>query len=290
MPRTDIRGVVDRLSAASERNFYNPYELLQWPASLPEHQYWMPPELLTTHGTAVDPELTEEQRWALSKWESVNFYSLNVHGIRELLMEVVQRIYTDRFSRLSEYLHHIIGEENAHMWFFAKFCLLYGGKIYPNMTFRIDREEGTELEDFLVFARLLIFEELVDVFNRRAGSDERLDPTIRTINELHHRDESRHIAFGRSIACHLFGEAKARVDESELAGAERYLKRYMVASVASLSNPAVYADAGLQAPYRIRRELLADPAHVGLRDVLLGRSVDFFVNERIFSTRNWEEQ
>src|SRR5258707_12819903 len=90
----------------------------------------MSPELTTTHGAELAETLTREQLFALSKQESINFYSLNVHGIRELLIEVVGRIHTPGFETPSEFFHHFIGEENEHMWFFAEFCLRYGGKLF----------------------------------------------------------------------------------------------------------------------------------------------------------------
>src|SRR4051794_25816637 len=173
----------------SERDYYNPYQLFHWPAELPSEQYWMSPELMSVYGTEVAREYSEEQLWALSKWESINFYSLNVHGIRSLLIEVISRIHTPGFERPSEYFHHLIGEENEHMWFFAKFCLNYGGKIYADKQVRWQDVEILEAADFLVFMRLLLFEEIVDFFNKRMGGDERLDPTIRQVNAIHHQDE-----------------------------------------------------------------------------------------------------
>src|SRR5439155_16372831 len=118
------------LSAQSIEDYYNPYKTFEWPDSLPENMWWMSPELTTTAGTELDDELDLEQRRRLSRVESINFYSLNVHGIRELLIEVTRRIHTTEFATPSEFFHHFIGEENEHMWFFAEFCLRYGGKIY----------------------------------------------------------------------------------------------------------------------------------------------------------------
>ena len=67
----------------------------------------------------------------LSKWEAVNFFSLNVHGIKGVLGFVSRCIYEPRYADVSEYLHVFMGEENFHMWYFAKACLDYAGKIYP---------------------------------------------------------------------------------------------------------------------------------------------------------------
>lgn len=278
-----FREILGRLTAMSERDYYNPYEVFDWPDALPERQWWMSPELMTVHGTALMDELTEEQLWAVSKWESINFYSLNVHGIRELLIEVISRIHTSGFELPSEYFHHLIGEENEHMWFFAKFCLNYGPKIYPDKTLRLKSEHEEEAGNFLVFSRLLIFEEIVDHFNKRMGRDDRLHPTIRQVNAIHHQDESRHIAFGRQAIAVLHRELRQRLPADELKRLEKYLKTYMRRSVESLANPAAYRDAGIEDAYGFRQRIFEDPHHARFQAEVLKRSTSHMVKEGIFS-------
>ena len=127
-----LQEVAAKLSVISRQNSYDPYELFEWPDSLPGTDYWMAPELMTCYGTPIWDEFTEQQRLTLSQWEAVNFFSLNVHLIRELIGEVADRIYETRFPGLSDFFHDFISEENKHMWFFATFCLRYGGKVYPS--------------------------------------------------------------------------------------------------------------------------------------------------------------
>jgi hypothetical protein len=251
--------ILERLSTMSIEDYYNPYQLFEWPDTLPEKMWWMSPELTTTFGTDVAEELSEEQLFALSKFESVNFYSLNVHGIRELLIEVTKRIHTDEFATPSEFFHHFIGEENEHMWFFAEFCQRYGRKIYKQPHGGAETIPPGNAGSLLVFARILIFEELVDHFNLRMASDERLNDTIRQINRIHHQDESRHIAFGRELVRVLFESFRGQATPDELDQVSTYVKRYMTYSFESLFNPQVYRDAGLAKPLDIRRRLLDGP-------------------------------
>lgn len=281
-PDVRFEEILDRLSAMSEKDYYNPYQLFEWPDSLPPDRYWMTPELMSVHGTTAGERLTEEQLWALSRWESVNFYSLNVHGIRELLIEVITRIHTKGFERPSEYFHHLVGEENEHMWFFATFCIKYG-RIYPSKQLRWGGPAVAGADNFLVFMRLLLFEEIVDFFNKRMARDERLHPTIRQVNAIHHQDESRHIAFGRQAVAHLHGELRKTLSAGELAELERYCKAYIRASIDSLCNPAAYRDAGLPDPYALRAEVLADPAHARFRAALMKRTMAFMTREGIFA-------
>ncbi|MEU6353798.1 diiron oxygenase [Streptomyces sp. NPDC047072] len=254
-----LKGILDRLSSMSIEDYYNPYKMFEWPDTLPQRMWWMSPELTTTYGTEVAEELTEDQLYALSKYESVNFYSLNVHGIRELLIEVTHRIHTDDFAQASEFFHHFIGEENEHMWFFAEFCQRYGGKIYKQLRGGAETVPPGDAASLLVFARILVFEELVDHFNLRMGADERLHETIRGINRIHHQDESRHIAFGRELVKVLFESFAARATQDELTQVSDYLKRYLTYSFETLYNPQVYKDAGIAKPLEIRRRLLEGP-------------------------------
>ncbi|WP_035794597.1 diiron oxygenase [Kitasatospora mediocidica] len=255
-------GILDRLTTKSIDDYYNPYKLFEWPQSLPAAMWWMSPELTTTHGTEAAERLTQEQLYALSRHESINFYSLNVHGIRELLIEVTKRIHTTGFETPSEFFHHFIGEENEHMWFFAEFCLRYGRKIYRQPVGASVEIPRSHVESLLVFARILIFEELVDHFNSRMALDERLDETIRAINRIHHQDESRHIAFGRELVTVLFEDVKRTSSDEELKEIADYLRRYLTFSFESLYNPQVYRDAGIENPLDLRRELLESPARV----------------------------
>lgn len=256
-----FRGILDRLATKSIDDYYNPYRLFEWPDQLPEDMWWMSPELTTTYGTEWAEKLTPEQLHTLSKHESVNFYSLNVHGIRELLVEVVNRIHTAGFETPSEFFHHFIGEENEHMWFFAEFCLRYGKKIYRQPSGGAEAAVPSDkIQSLLVFARILIFEELVDHFNSAMAEDERLHETIRGINRIHHQDESRHIAFGRELVNLLHQDLKQTATEQELDEVSTYLRRYMKHSFESLYHPQVYRDAGIERPHELRRALLDSPA------------------------------
>lgn len=256
-----FRGILDRLATKSIDDYYNPYRLFEWPDQLPEDMWWMSPELTTTYGTEWADRLTPEQLHTLSKHESVNFYSLNVHGIRELLVEVVNRIHTAGFETPSEFFHHFIGEENEHMWFFAEFCLRYGKKIYRQPSGGAEAAVPSDkIQSLLVFARILIFEELVDHFNSAMAEDERLHETIRGINRIHHQDESRHIAFGRELVNLLHQDLKQTATEQELDEVSTYLRRYMKHSFESLYHPQVYRDAGIERPHELRRALLESPA------------------------------
>jgi hypothetical protein len=189
----------------------------------------------------------------------------------------VLRIHTKTYADASEFLHHFIGEENQHMWFFGTFCRRYSGKVYPAVPqVGVNQVEGVSeaARELMVFARILIFEEIVDHFNARMATDQALPHIAREINRVHHQDESRHVAFGRRLFTQLLGQVE---DDSpqDIPILARYLERYLEYSINSLYNPAVYRDAGLAEPLELRRHLLAHPARHAAHDRILQRTRKF---------------
>ncbi|MEK2488286.1 diiron oxygenase [Kitasatospora purpeofusca] len=277
-----FREILDRLGRMSIDDYYNPYRMFEWPEELPSDQLWMSKELISLHGTPAFDELDREQLLRLARWESVNFYSLNVHGIRELLIEVVNRVHMPGFEAPSEFFHHFIGEENEHMWFFAEFCRRYGKKIYPfpRVKTTVPGDEATE--NFLVFARILLFEEIVDYYNAYMADDETLPETVRQVNRIHHRDESRHIAFGRELVSLLYAELKRTKNEEELAGVERYLKEYIQFCLHSFYSLNAYEDAGLEDPLAVRAAVMRDPNRRAFERRMVRKPVSFMVKSGIF--------
>jgi hypothetical protein len=270
-----LQDVAGRLSAISRSHRYDPYQIFDWPESLPADAYWMSPELMTCHSTAVWDELTEAQRVVLSHHEAASFFSLNVHLIRDLIGEVTHRIYSTRYPGLSEFFHDFIAEENVHAWFFATFCRRYG-RLYPARSVSLgSAPTDGMLADIAVFGRILIAEELCDFFNMKMADDDRLPPIARQVNRVHHEDESRHIAFGRQIMRALCEGAGGRVDPEGLAAVGGYLARYVTTCLRSFYNPQVYADAGLPDPTGLRARVIRDPGREAAHRAGLGRTVRF---------------
>jgi hypothetical protein len=209
---------------------------------------------------------------------------MNVHGIRELLTEVVDRIHTRGFEEASAFFHHFIGEENEHMWFFAEFCLRYGGKLYSTLRIAGGSEHGeTDLAHFLVFSRILLFEELVDHYNTTMAGDDLLHPTIREINRVHHRDESRHIAFGRELVSMLYERVRPSLTEEQRGEVESYLKDYTAVILNSFCSSVVYRDAGLGEMAGLRKRMLAHPGRKAAVRLAVRKPMGFFVKQGIFA-------
>ncbi len=255
--RLGLEQTVAKLCSASQKQLVNPYADLEWPESLAREQWFFSPELVSIAGTRVWDALDEPARQRVSFFEAVNFFSLNIHGERLLVAGLAARLYTGRHGRVSPYLHHFLDEENKHMVYFGGFCTRYAGAIYPEKKLAFAREFAPGEEDFLFFAQVLLFEELVDVYNQRMAADERLVPLARRINLLHHREEQRHLVFGRQYALELFEQHAPTWTSETLQGVRATLVQFLQATWKEYYNPDVYRDAGLSEPHALQREALA---------------------------------
>ena len=255
---TSLSDLTARLCRISRTHFIDPFSKLQWPESLERTQWFMTPELISLHGTGHYDALDEKQRQQLSFFELVNFFSINIHGERMLIEGLAKRLYRKHTEIVSPYLHHFLDEENKHMFYFGRFCNQYAGKVYAERKFAVDREYAAGEEEFLFFARVMIFEELVDIYNRRMAKDQRLVPIAREINWLHHFEEARHLAFGRRLVEELF---ETHADTWNWQVRQRIadeLLHYFDAIWKDFFNPDAYRDAGLTDVHALRRELLSD--------------------------------
>ena len=261
-----------RLCRVSRENFIDPFSRLEWPDSLERDQWFMSPELVSLYDTPQWDGLDQKKRRLLSFFELVNFFSINIHGERLLIEGLAKRLYRRRTDAVSPYLHHFLDEENKHMFYFGRFCNQYAGKIYPEKKFAVDRDFADGEEEFLFFARVLLFEEMVDIYNRRMAKDEQLVPLSREINWLHHFEEARHLAFGRRIVEELFDEHAGEWEPETRQRVADELADFLDATWKELFNPEVYADSGLPDAYTLRRSLLEEPAVRARRESLCRQS------------------
>ena len=248
---------VDRLIQLSVDRHNNAFTQFDWPESLSDDAYWFSPDALSVAGTSWAEQLSTEQLKTLSKWECINSFSLNVTGERELMHEVSRVMHELPIGESRDYLHHLINEENQHMWYFNKFCMSYAGKVYPNKKMQLVKTEISKAVDhFLVFARILIFEEIGHYHNIMNSRDERVLNFVREINHAHYQEEARHITFGRKVLEPLAEAALHSEDDKQLVLNE--LNKTIQMNIGSLYNPAMYRDAGLPKPMAMRGQLMSD--------------------------------
>jgi len=279
MASDELKATVQKLSDRSRQAYANPYTSLDFPASVPVGQDWFTsPELISIAGTPDYESLEDVQKRTISFYDAINFFSLNIHGEKALLEGLARRLYDPNLKDLSPYLHHFLDEENKHMVYFGEFCTRYGGKVYRDRKVIFPRDYAAGEEDFLFFARVLIFEEIVDFFNRRMGSDERLNQVARQINQMHHDDESRHLVFGRKVVKELFEKFRTVWSPEILEGVRSAVSAHYSAVWREYYNPDAYGDAGLPDPYGIaERAFSGAEAPRALRQKASKASVDYLI-------------
>ena len=68
---------------------------------MPKEQWFMSPELISIYGTSEYDKLDLKQKQILSFYESVNFFSLNIHGEKSLVEGIAHRLYSKELKDLA---------------------------------------------------------------------------------------------------------------------------------------------------------------------------------------------
>jgi hypothetical protein len=270
-----------RLSALSRRHYRSAYAAVDWPETVAQPQWFTSPELISIYGTPHWESLSEPQRMRLSFWEAVNFFSINIHGEKTLLEGLAHRLYQPGLEAVTEYLHHFLDEENKHSVWFGTFCTRYAGRVYPDRKVAFPGTFGPAEAEFLFFAKVAVFEEIVDRHNAAMAADERLVPVARQINALHHADETRHLVFGRQLVAELWRRHRPNWSPETVSAVRRYLANYLVGTWREYYNPSVYLDAGLADPWVTAREAWDHPVTREHRQRLSRKCIGFFVDSDI---------
>ncbi len=273
-----------RLSQQSRDQSWNVYTEIDWPERLSGERYAMSPELISIYGTELWETLDEAQRLRLSLYELANFFSLTLQGERPLVAGLSDRLYSKRVTQdETDYIHHFLDEENKHMVMFGLFLLKYVGKVYPEKKLTLDREYAKGEEEVAFFCKAMVVEELGDYYNVKMMLDDRIEPIVKRINWLHHRDESRHLGFGRRHLGELCERWLPTWSEETRASFAAWLTQYVKSSWNDFYNPVMYTDAGLDNGYEIRKMALGDPATRAHRDRAGKKLVNTFVRFGLIS-------
>ena len=278
-----LEQTVARLCEASRKDFANPYEL-SWPEAVDPNSWYTSPELISLYGTTYYSGLSETQQKRLSFLEAVNFFSLNIHGEKSLIEGLARRLYEKRSGAFSDYLHHFLDEENKHMVYFGGFCMRYAGKVYADKKMNLERDYAPGEEEFLFFAKVLIFEEIVDAYNVRMAQDESLASIAREINRLHHRDEARHLVFGRQIVSELFEEYAPQWNSEVLQGVREYLEQYLLATWKEYYNPDVYRDLNIPLAYEVSEKAFEEQTSREHREEITRGCIRYLLNHHILES------
>ena len=261
------------LTRVSSRTERDPYAGIDWPAAPDDGAWYFTPELVSLHGTSAWAGLDDAARRRLAFHEAVAFFSLNVHGEQRLIAGLDALTAGGGSDAVTEYLRVFRAEEAKHQAAFRQFCERYAGGVRDDRGVALPAEWTGADAELVFFARVLVFEELVDRCNAVMARDRRLAPIAVHLNRAHHLEEARHLAFGRAHLAQLVAAARTRLDAARQAAVVAHLRDFRAALWRDLFDPHAYADAGLADAYALRRAALAHP-DVAARGRWLFRRVD----------------
>ena len=260
----DPGGLLATLNRASERQRRTtPERAADGPTPEREAGWWSPPELISLAGTPAWEAMDGAARRRLSFWETVAFFSMNVHNERRLVAGAIERRDRVEDPEVGAYLDHFVREEQEHTALFETFCARQAGGTFPDraLAFPATADRlGPAAGDFLFFGRVLLFEDLVDRFNVACALDGRLPDPVRGVHRRHHRDEARHLLFGKEMLRRLWSAHQARWSDATRATLAGQLRGFRLAAWRELFSVDAYRAVGLDRPLELRRAALASPA------------------------------
>ncbi|MEU0373814.1 diiron oxygenase [Streptomyces sp. NPDC006283] len=241
----DEDDVARRLLDSAATLAYDPATEVDWETPLDVDFHGASPEWSTLYGTAYWRELTDAQRKALTRQEAASVASTGIWFEMILQQMVLRDIYAkDPTSATFQWALTEIAEECRHSIMFARGAEKLGAPAYRphRLVIELGRAFKTLAFGEAAYAAILVAEEVLDVMQRDWMRDERVVPFVRTINNIHVVEESRHMKFARA-------ETRRRLENA--GRLRRQIHAFVVAAasyfiVTSMVNRDVYANAGLE--------------------------------------------
>ncbi|MDT0381989.1 diiron oxygenase [Streptomyces sp. DSM 42041] len=248
-PREDH--LAQRLLDSSARLSYDPATEVDWETPLDEDFHGASPEWSTLYGTPYWNELTEAQRKELTRQEAASVASTGIWFEMILQQMVLRDIYAkDPTDETVQWALTEIADECRHSLMFARGAKKLRAPAYRphRVAVELGRAFKTVAFGEAAYAAILVAEEVLDVMQRDWMRDERVVPFVRTINNIHVVEESRHMKFARDeTRRHLARAGRTR----------RTIHAFVIAVAAyvivtSMVHPEVYANAGLDEERAVR--------------------------------------
>ncbi|WP_442817239.1 diiron oxygenase [Streptomyces sp. NBC_01216] len=192
--------VARRLLDSAARLSYDPVTEVDWDTPLDKDFHGASPEWSTLYGTAYWSELTEPQRRELTRQEAASVASTGIWFEMILQQMVLRDIYgKDPTQPRFQWALTEIADECRHSVMFARGAAKLGAPAYRprRAVVELGRVFKTLAFGESAYASILVAEEVLDVMQRDWMRDERVAPFVRTINNIHVVEESRHMKFAR---------------------------------------------------------------------------------------------
>ncbi|ASR02234.1 MULTISPECIES: AurF N-oxygenase family protein [Gordonia] len=240
-----------RLLASAARLSRNAMTEIDWSQPMDPTKYGCSPEWSSLYGTDYWDELTEEQRISVTRHEFASIMNIGI-WFEMILQEMVIRdqYLGDYHGSEFQFALTEVADECRHSLMFAKASEKMVGTSYrpSKKVARLGKIFMQTAKNEVSYAGILVAEEVLDVFQRGCMRDDRVLDFIRTVNEIHVLEESRHMKFAREeVRDSLEGVSWARRQFSALAVS---IGAYYI--VTSLVQRKAFADAGLDADRAVR--------------------------------------
>ena len=256
---SDREAVARRLLDSSATLSYDPATEVDWETPLDTAFHGTSPEWSSLYGTAYWAEMTPEQQRELTRQEAASVASTGIWFEMILQQMILRDFYAkDPTDPAFQWALTEIADECRHSIMFARGAEKLRAPAYRPKRHVVELGRAFKAIAFgeAAYAAILVAEEVLDVMQRDWMRDERVVPFVRTINNIHVVEESRHMKFARE-------ETRARL---ATASAPRRHFNALVVSIAayqivtSMWSDQVYAQAGLDTK-RALREAKANEHH-----------------------------
>lgn len=273
--------VARRLLDSAAKLSYDPATEVDWNTPLDPDHHGASPEWSTLYGTAYWQELTDAQRKALTRQEAASVASTGIWFEMILQQMVLRDMYAkDPTDPRFQWALTEVADECRHSIMFARGAAKLGAPAYRphRAVVELGRAFKTLAFGEAAYAAILVAEEVLDVMQRDWMRDERVAPFVRTINNIHVVEESRHMKFARD-------ETRRRLRDA--GPVRRHLNSLVVAIasyyiVTSMVNRDVYANAGLDSE-RARAEAGTNEHHKSLMRSSCSGLMEFLASARLLT-------
>ncbi|WP_156757096.1 AurF N-oxygenase family protein [Actinokineospora pegani] len=248
---TPRKATTQRLLESAAMLSYDPALEVDWETPLDTSYHGMSPEWSTLYGTDYWAEMTEDQRKELTRQEAASVASTGIWFEMILQQMVLRDFYAkDPTDPAFQWALTEIADECRHSIMFARGAEKLRAPAYrpQRHVVELGRAFKAIATGEAAYAAILVAEEVLDVMQRDSMRDERVVPFVRTINNIHVVEESRHMKFAREeTKQRLMGAGRARREANAIAVA---ITSYFI--VTSMINREVYQYAGLDSERAIR--------------------------------------
>lgn len=273
--------VARRLLDSAAKLSYDPATEVDWDTPLDAGHHGASPEWSTLYNTAYWQELTEAQRKALTRQEAASVASTGIWFEMILQQMVLRDMYAkDPTDPRFQWALTEVADECRHSIMFARGAAKLGAPAYRprRPVVELGRAFKTLAFGEAAYAAILVAEEVLDVMQRDWMRDERVAPFVRTINNIHVVEESRHMKFARDETrsrLRTAGPLRRHINALVVAIASYYI-------VTSMVNRDVYANAGLDST-RARAEAKANEHHKSLMRSSCSGLMEFLASARLLT-------